>query len=204
VRSRERLQGQFWLSWRMFWTIIALLLATIYSTWLVRATTPKTDNARYGDNIADFYLTDVLALEFNQQGQLIHRLVSPKVVHIPANDTLLLRNPDLTLYSESVPVKSPWRITALHGKTIQNDKQAWLWGNVVLHQPPSAENKDSTILTSQLTIYPDKNMAETYAPVTVLEPGLEVHSVGMRAYFKEKRVDLLSRAQGVYDVNEAK
>jgi lipopolysaccharide export system protein LptC len=202
----SRQQGRNWQQWmsaRSVATTIVLLLAFIYSAWLIKLTSPSSSDVRYSDHIPDFYLTQVIAAEFDAQGQLLHKLISPKIIHIPFEDTLLLRMPEITIYSEDNPPQAPWQITALHGKTINKNQQAWLWGSVVLHQSASDQNKITTILTSRLMVTPATSIAETHAPVTVVEPGLTVHSVGMRAYLKEKRVDLLSRAQGEYDVNEA-
>ncbi len=199
-------QSRAWLKWlslRHVATLLVLFIAFAYSAWLIKVTSPKTQEERYSDKIPDYYLTDVVALEFNEQGQLLHQLLSPKVIHIPSDDTVLLKAPHITVYSTDVPPQAPWQITALHGKTIENNKYAWLWNQVVLHQPSSAQNKEMTILTSRMRVVPSENIADTHAPVTVIQPGLEVHSIGMRAFLKEKRVDLLSRAQGVYDVNAA-
>lgn len=198
--------GRAWLHWmsaRSLATTVVLLLAFIYSGWLIKLTSTSNNEAQYSDHIPDFYLTDVVSAEFDAKGQVLHKLISPKVIHIPFQDTLLLRTPAITIYSEDNPPQAPWQINALHGKTINKNQRAWLWGNVVLHQSASDQNKMITILTSRLMVIPSINIAQTHAPVTVIQPGLTVHSVGMRAYLKEKRVDLLSRAQGEYDVNEA-
>jgi len=192
-----------WFSTRHLATVIVLLLGVIYSAWLVKVTTVPNQHIQYTDKVPDYFLTDVTALAFNAEGHLLHQLQSPRLLHIPANDTILLRAPHLMIYSDNIPPQGPWQITALHGKTNQDNQYIWLWNQVVLHQLPSPQNKDITILTDRMAVNANTRIAETHTPVTVLEPGLQVHSIGMRVFLDEQRVDLLSHAQGIYDVNIA-
>ena len=98
-------------------------------------------------------------------------------------------------YSEQ---HQPWKVTADTGRAINGTQQVHLFGHVNLHQPAGANNKETTLTTSKLTIYPQKNMAENSVLTHAKQPGITVSSIGFRANFKQGKVILLSQAQGNY------
>tara|TARA_B100000989_G_scaffold298988_1_gene291699 strand:+ start:8200 stop:8796 length:597 start_codon:yes stop_codon:yes gene_type:complete len=180
-----------------------LLLLLIYTIWLLKQTSmnqfaPKAEDTSHPDAFAE----QVVATHIDKQGKLHSQLISPRIVHYPDHDSSVASNPHVILYNDK-DGKNPWHVTALNGKTIDGDTQIILWDNVKIHEPPGNNNDDMTMTTSYLEVYPDKDFAKTDKPVTFSETGVVVKSVGMKAYINEKRVELLSRAQGVYDAEVA-
>lgn len=147
----------------------------------------------------DFYMQGVTATRFDKQGQLVSSLYSPKVTHYPHQDTYLLENPDIQLREENNP--QPWQIRAYHGKALHQMTYVELWEDVRIHQNNSSAHPTTTILTSFLIVKPKIKYAETDKPVTFLQPGTRINSIGMRAYFNQQKVELLSHARGYYANN---
>jgi lipopolysaccharide export system protein LptC len=187
------------------WNIVmigALFLLVAYTTWLLKKTQEPTLITANDDRLPDFIAHDVVATETNEQGLLHNQFITPKIVHYTKNDTAFYDKPHIISYPNNE--KKPWDITADHGQSVHGTKELILWGNVNIHEPESALNNDIRMTTSRLVVYPEKNYAETDQPVTFTEPGLVVNSVGMKIYFKEKRVQLLNQARGEYDATKAK
>lgn len=187
---------------RVFY-IAFLLLVLVYTGWLFKQTSSGISTAHTQNNHPDFFVKNIYAVEFNPNGEIYHTLKTPYLLHYPFQDTSYLTTPELLLYSQDRS-KQPWNISARKGIARQGTKVINLIDNVIIHEPAGVNNSNLTIRTSELTIYPATNLAQTDKPVTFIEPGIEVHSIGMNAYLKEKRVQLLNQAKGVYDANETK
>ena len=87
-------------------------------------------------------------------------------------------------------MRVPWYITAEHGKTKNGSKRVYLWGHVVIHQPPKKGYPETTIYTSKLTVYPQKSMAKTKERVKIKRPGTLIKGKGMTAAAGEPRAPL--------------
>lgn len=184
-------------SLRTIVTLALLLLITSYTSWLLYETNRQTIVAPVDNVHPDFIIKNVTVIETSATGKIKNHFQSAHVVHYNNQDTYFFDNPHLISYSEDG--KAPWDITALHGKSLLGFSTLILWDDVKLHEISSAQNADTLITTTKLTVYPKLNYAHSDEPVTLIQPDLEVHSIGMNVYFKEKRVQLLKQAQGIYD-----
>ncbi|MAZ39316.1 MAG: LPS export ABC transporter periplasmic protein LptC [Legionellales bacterium] len=184
---------------RKVFGIAALILLVAYTSWLVKETgISKRTTIDVNKNHPNFFAKNVHSKEFDSNGKLIHILNSPYLLHYPKKDSAVLTKPQFIIYSTKND-KAPWFVTANQGKTINGTDIIHLTGNVIIHEPQSKSNNNLTIKTEALTIYPKRNFAETNKSVSINEPGITVHSIGMKVYFKQKRVILLNQARGVYD-----
>ncbi len=189
--------------YRYFTYCILLTLAVIYTGWLVREiNTRPTVVDPSQDRHPDAFAEQVIATNLDEKGNIHNRLITPRIVHYARHDSAVVTQPHIILYGDDRN-KQPWHITSVHGRTMNGLDTIYLWDHVKIHEPQGQDNKNLTVTTSRLTIYPDKNYAETKQPVHFTEPGVTVDSVGMKAYLKEKRVELLSQARGVYDAKQA-
>ncbi len=149
----------------------------------------------------DAFATGIDGVQFDELGQKQGELQSPKLLHFVNDDSSVLTTPLLTLYSKDN--KAPWSISSQTGKTFNGTQKIDLIDNVVIHQPPGAQNQDTIITTSLLHIFPNQKLANTDKPVTLVQSGVKITSVGMNAYLDQKHVTLLSQARGFYDPNKA-
>jgi len=184
----------------IFIGILVVILS--YTFWLVQETSDTNTNAKKSDNRPDFFAKNVYATEYDQAGKLIHKLQTPYLIHYALDDMSDLISPAITIYSDK-DAKQPWFITSKTGKAIHGTDIIDLIGNVVIHQPAGPANDDVIIHTEALTVYPKQNYAKTNKLVTIDEPGINVSAIGMKVYFKEKRVELLQSAKGVYDQSQS-
>jgi len=185
--------------------ICGLIILFAYSGWLAKETTTPSTKQPVQQNHPDFFTKNLHAVEFSEQGKILHILKTPFLLHYPLKNSANLTTPHFIIYSDDTNGndKAPWHITSDKGHTKNGTDIITLIGHVVIHQPKSKNNNDITIKTSKMTVYSKENYAITHQPVTIEEPGIVVNAVGMKVYFKEKRVILLSQARGVYDEKEA-
>lgn len=177
--------------------LLALLATTLYSIWLVQQTHHSKQHKPQNQSYPDAFLHNTIATHFDKLGKIHSQLISPSIVHYSIDNVALLEEPHFIVFHNEK--RQPWHLTAKHGKSMHGQEQLILWDQVKLQQPAGAHNQDLTMDTSQLTIFPPKNYAQTGKPVTITQPDKVVNAIGMKVYFKEKRLQLLSQVRGVID-----
>ncbi len=61
------------------------------------------------------------------------------------------------------------------------------------------KNRTTIITSSRMTVFPQKQYAETAQPVRIDGLGGVTTGTGMKAYLKESRMNLLSNVRGQYE-----
>lgn len=144
----------------------------------------------------DAFMVDVSALILNKLGKPNMRISSPVLIHYPKDDTSKFTKPYLTLYRES---PQPWYIRsklAIATAGIENVN----FEEDVLIQHAADENHPATLIkTAHLLVHPNKKTAETTDLITMSQPNLIVHAVGMIADMNTGDIKLLSQARGEYE-----
>lgn len=172
------------------------LFAVGLSAWSIffsKATLPNNTLANRSD--PDTFMENVTATLFDGQGKISLKIITPKITHTENNDTATLYKPHIIAYKES-PV--PWSIDADKAETIAGTQKILLQGNVIIHHEHDQKNPTSTMTTNALTLFPDKQLAETNQPITVTQPDLLIRAIGMRADMKLGTIQLFSKATGEY------
>jgi lipopolysaccharide export system protein LptC len=181
--------------------ISLLIIIVAYTSWLLHSMHSQDLLPSHDEIHPDFFVKDMTYTETDDNGQLHTVFSTPQMLHYSKNNSAFYITPHIVAYSNEG--KQPWDITAKHAESIKGNKQLILWDTVKIHEPPGEKNADTWITTSKLIVFPNQNYAVSDQPVTFTEPGLAVNSVGMKVFFKEKRVELLNQARGSYDDQQA-
>lgn len=183
------------MSQRTFILITLLILALIFSVWLIHNMMGHSHSSSTTANSPDAFMINATYLRTDINGNPRSRIHVSKMIHYQANDMSDFSNPEIFLYDTN---HAPWHITATYGQSQSGIQQVHLWDNVVIHQAAGANNSEMNITTSSLIIFPETESASTDQPITITQPGAVVNSVGLRANLHKGEVQLLSRAHGVY------
>ncbi len=175
---------------------VLLLLAIGLSTWSIFIANHSKQRAINDEsNPPDAIMDNVVALILNKQGLPSLKVVTPQMVHHMDNDTTDIITPHVTIYRRS---PNPWYINSDKAIASQGITQIIFSGNVVIHHLADTENPTTTMQTVALTVFPDKQTAETNQAVTIEQPDTVVHAIGMLANMNNGTVKLLSQAKGEY------
>jgi len=159
-----------------------------------------TDSATFappGDE-PDLELEGALITQFRDTGALRYRLQSPNIRHFQSRTLTRLKSPDLEMHSEPNP---PWKLTARRG-TIRNattspgemEEEVILEENVTMaqHYP---DGREFQLLTPDITVYPDREYAETSRDVTITTHAGRTTAVGLKGDLDQGVVHLFSNAE---------
>jgi lipopolysaccharide export system protein LptC len=143
----------------------------------------------------DAYMENVVATILNKQGIPSMKIETPKMVHYADNDMTNISKPHITVYRQS---PEPWYINSDFAKATSGVEQILFWDNVVIHHAEDTDNPTTTMTTTLLTVFPNKQLAKTNQPVTVTQPNSILHAIGMLANMNDGTIKLLSNARGEY------
>lgn len=174
---------------------VLLMLIIGIAGWVTLIYRVNHNNGQKTLDIPDSYMEGVTALIIDKQGKLSMRIVTPKMIHFPQNDTAKFTAPKLTLYRQS---PQPWFIQSNHAIAENGIDNLDFWDHVTIHHAADASNPATLIKTSRLIVHPNHKTAETDKPITLLQPNVTINGIGMRANMETGRIKLLSQARGEY------
>lgn len=164
------------------------------------------------------YLNNTQTRQYNQQGFLSYTLNAKVIRQFEVDDIstpdLIIDQPYLTLYDEradnNLEKKQTFQkksivssniitstVSAAVAKGFNSNDKLTLTGNVVVKQ--ILENGETSELqTSILYLEPSRRYAQTDKPVIITDARGTINATGMKIFFDEQRIELLSKVVSRY------
>jgi lipopolysaccharide export system protein LptC len=192
---------------RLIWisTLLSIGLGSflLFEPWSEES---KPTPARSGPAEPDLTLSEAVITSFRASGALKYVLRSPHIERFDAQDLTYLTEPDLEMHSAPDP---PWRMTARRG-TISNSKltsgsttnssrkggsaqeeQVFLEQDVRMAQH-YGDGRSFELRTSSITLYPDREYAETDQDVMITTHAGRTTAVGLHGNLDQGLLQLSS------------
>jgi lipopolysaccharide export system protein LptC len=176
--------------------VLLIALAALSSWWLyhqVAQDRGRLDGSERQD--PDAFADDVDLSSLDAAGRLANRLWAKRMQHYPHDDSTTLDEPYLELYRPDEP---PWQVRARTGRVSSGGSEILLDGSVDIRREGSAALRPAHFTTDNLRVFPERDYAETDAPVTYRSTGLVVRSLGMRAHLDRGQVELPARVRATH------
>ena len=145
----------------------------------------------------DAFVKDMDLKVMNEQGQLAYRIKAQYMRHYPNDERFKLEQPDIKIVQANGDI---WHIKSEQGETTEAADIIWLLGAVDIKRPPTETSSRLHIVTSDLLVIPDDEIAETDNEATITSDEFLINAVGMKADFSKDTLELRSRVRGRYDV----
>jgi lipopolysaccharide export system protein LptC len=175
-------------------TLAALLAAVGY--WNIRPASFTEQNSSSADNDIDFYVINAKSTQFQLDGKLANQMTSDKLEHLKSTDITLLSKPDLLLYRGT---ELPWHVQSTRGEVGPAGKEIELIDAVRVART-DAKGRPTILTTPRLTVFPDKEYAQTQQLVRIEAANGVTTAQGMKAYLNDGRMLLLSNVRGQHEV----
>jgi len=175
---------------------IALLLGflAIGSAWLLnRLTEDKSITSTLLRHDPDYYLENFSTLTMDQDGSPKNKLFAEYMAHYPDDNTTELIKPRLEVYRQG---KTPIIAISDKGWVTADNEVILLSGAVKLWQDNINGERELELVTSDVKILTKQEYAETDKAATMQGKRTTASAVGVRAYFKENRIELLNNVHG--------
>lgn len=149
------------------------------------------------------YMKQVQTREFDAEGKLHFELTTPNVAfyqHDPngpsALDYTLIDAPKMIFYNTESG--TPWRMSALSGRSEDNNALIRLLGDVIIQQNSPSQGL-VRITTEELNVRSREQFAETDKAVNMRSAKGQMNAVGMDADLTQSRLQLKSQVKAVYE-----
>lgn len=172
--------------------LIAFLLICTASFYILRRT--KEPILETPKQTINSFIYHGIYTEYNKEGKIKSQITAQKITHFSPDETTLFTHPYIITYT----TKGTWHIRANNAKSDKSGEKIFLYGNVTVHQLPTAHQVESWLKTTELTLYPKKSLAMTKKPVILIHPGITIHGVGFHANLKTGQYRLDSESEAVY------
>jgi lipopolysaccharide export system protein LptC len=147
------------------------------------------------ESAIDFYAINARSVQYLPDGKLQYEMTADKVEHLKATDVTLLTTPDLQMYRGTL---YPWHIQSKQGEVSPGGTQVELIDSVRVARTDD-KNRTTIITSSRMTVFPQKQYAQTEQAVRIDGAGGVTTAKGMKAYLNDGRMDLLSNVRGQYE-----
>ena len=134
-------------------------------------------------NEPNLYMLNATINHFGPEGALQHRIDARRFTHFPMTDVTTMQFPALAL--GKTQDSDPWEITSSEGRILPSsdyrEEVVELWSNVLASQS-GKRNQFVTFQTNSLTVYPERDYAETDEPVFIKNQSGRTTAAAMKAF----------------------
>ncbi len=186
------------LPWLIVVMLVIIFLAIKYSGNDQEIATPLNTEKEF----PQVFMTSVDMREFDADGALHYQLKTPLIRHFQVNektsenDYTLFDLPQILFLGDGQ--KPAWYMTAQLGRS-DNNGDLFTLSTDVLAQQTSQTQGIISISTPELRLNTREQFADTDKAVTMRSAKTQLETIGMRAYIKQDRIELLSHVTGTYE-----
>lgn len=178
--------------------LLIMALLTALSFWIERTVQPpppKRDGSTRHD--PDYTVHNFSALRSDAVGNPRSNLSGAEMRHYPDDDSTELIQPRYAIYAQK---KQVTRIQSDRGQVSANGENVYFMDNVKVVREATAAKSEMTVMTSYLHVIPDKEIAQTDRPVTILQaPRTIITANGMSYDKKQGLLNLRNKVRVHYE-----
>ena len=174
---------------------LAGLAAAAY--WLNRPDGLMGERQTVGiDSTIDYYVENARSVQFQEDGRLRYRMTAEHLEHLRSSDVTLLTRPDLLLHRGA---DYPWHVQSARGEVSPGGSEVELIDEVRVART-DAQGRPTVLTTDRMTVFPDRDYAQTSQPVRIEAANGVTPATGMQAYFNDGRMLLKSNVRGQHEI----
>ena len=140
----------------------------------------------------EWYWNNARFWSFDDEGRLEQDATATDAKYFSEEDTIYLRDPRISSHSGE---DSTWYTRSDFGEVRQDNDIIELSQNVEIRKASG----EITIRTERLTLIRSQGMAETDAAISIIGETGRTDAVGLRAWLKEGKVELLSKVKTIHE-----
>lgn len=142
--------------------------------------------------IADTFFNTAEIINFATTGLPKSKIIGAQISHYPGEEDSEITSPRISLFRDIGP---PVYITADKGWLNKEGTRAILKGHTVIKREQSQTNQFSQLETPELTIWPNRDYAETDKAVKITTDSTVATGIGMKAYLDKEHYLLLNNVK---------
>ncbi|MBV2122051.1 MAG: LPS export ABC transporter periplasmic protein LptC [Candidatus Thiodiazotropha sp. (ex Ctena orbiculata)] len=182
---------------RLLGLLLMFALVLSLAWWVNELRRPEVKRPELARDTPDTYAVNLLVKQYDDHGQLLQILQTPRMTHYEKRGITELSQPVVQRFRADQPA---WRMRGENGLADHRRQTLFLPGQVVIEREGRDEFAPYRIETEDLTIHAEESYAETAEAVRI-ESGVDwLSAVGMQIWFDEpSRLELLGQVRGRYE-----
>jgi lipopolysaccharide export system protein LptC len=176
------------------WLPLIALLALAVATFIVSRQFDDTETSATRSRVdtPDFFMEQFVTTIMGVDGKPVRTLKAKELVHFPETNTKELKEPYLVMYQTGAP---SWHVRSERGWISATGDVLLLLGAVHAWRTSKDGLRIIDIHTRDLRILPETDYGETDRPVTIATRDQRTVAMGMRAFLKESRLELIAQVK---------
>jgi lipopolysaccharide export system protein LptC len=175
--------------------IILFIVSAIIALWESPPAILQTPLSAKHDSFPVAFMMGTETKKYALDGQLEYLFKAERVNYFEFDQSeqnyAKALNPVITILGDG---SAPWHIRSEHGHSNDNGDKITFTGNVVVWQI-NAQHARTELTTEKLVVIPSREYAQTEKAVRLITVDSTTTAVGMKAFFKQDRLLLLSQVQ---------
>lgn len=151
--------------------------------------------AQVDEKAIDYYAINAHSVQYLPDGKVQYEMTADKVEHLKTTEVTLVTTPDLHMYRGT---QYPWHVQSVRAEVNPDGTEVELIDKVRVARTDEKQ-RETIITTTRMTVFPQKQYAQTEQAVRIDGAGGTTTGKGMKAYLKDGRMDLLSNVRGQYE-----
>ncbi len=143
-------------------------------------------------SVADTFFNDTTIIDFGDNGLPESKIIGKQLFHYPGKEDSEIIMPVITLFRA---VGAPVLVNADRGWINKDGSRILLKGHTIIERHKTRFNKYSRLETPELTIWPDRDYAETDKAVKISSEATVATGIGMKAYLNKEHYYLLNNVK---------
>ncbi len=173
--------------------LLALVAALVFFFWLFDTDDPTVGLLPgHAQQPPEWYWENASFWNFDAEGQLEQEATATRAEYYSQEDTIYLANPRLTTY---VGNEDSWHTRAERGEVREGKDVVELLDSVEIFKGDGSV----TIRTDEMTLIRSQDMAVTGAAVSITGDTSRTDAIGMRAWLRQEKVELLAKVKTVHE-----
>ncbi|HET7663577.1 MAG TPA: LPS export ABC transporter periplasmic protein LptC [Rhodanobacteraceae bacterium] len=184
---------------RLITSIVVLALASglvQLAIWWLKP--PPKPRQLVGPPRSGYTLSDFTLYAYAPDGTLSFKLQSPSLQRREGDHSLYIDKPHFLLPPKNGETGAPWRGRSDYGWVSADHTVLKLMGQVDMHRKASANAPSAEIHTSDVTAWPEQNRLATTKAAHMRQGTSRMSSVGLRANFDSKHLELMHDFHGTF------
>ncbi len=174
----------------------ALLVIALLGWWAQQQEADQRRLETVDGRVPDYYLKDFRVTAMNEQGRPGHLLQARSLYHYDdEGDVAEVDQPLLQLFRDD---GQTWVMRSQRAEVYDGGVSLWLQGAVTMSREAVEGLPALAMETRDMWVYPEREYAESSAPVALRQGPNTTEGEGLRIDLKEGRVTLLSAVRGEY------
>lgn len=182
--------------------IVLLAAVAAYTGWRRMAPPPAEMDTlpQAAVRDTDYTLEGFTLTLLDEQGRLGVSLTGGSLEHDPREKRSHIQAPRAVVTGAG---DTRWEGNAREGWIADDGDELYLSGNVRLNRPASESGSPLELTTETLTLFPDRDQAQTPAFVTIVRPGASLEGTGMQVDLARGTYRLNAQVRGRYDTPDS-